>query len=117
MARLLLPLLAALLLAPAADAATVSISSERFPALGGDSLLVHTLLVEAAPGEANAMTVTRAGGAMLVSDAGPIPTAGKGCAVAGPGAVRCATSGSADVVRVEATIRLGDGDDRLTVAG
>jgi hypothetical protein len=117
MARLILAVVLVLALAPAADAATVSISAERFPALGGDSVLVHTLVVDAAPGEANLMTVTREAGAVVTGDAGVAPVAGKGCATAAAGTVRCATPGRADVVRVDATIRLGDRDDRLTVTG
>src|SRR3954468_8638003 len=86
--------LALVLVAPA-RAATVSVSGD-------------TLRVVAAPGEANAVTVTDLG----VEDYGGAPlVAGAGCVGGGPaGPVHCLAPVS------RADVDLGDGDDTVTIA-
>ena len=112
--RFLLILLALPLLVPAgASAATVSRSSEFFSS--GDDVLVHTVTVEAAAGDVNDVTLTAGPAFVEVRDAGVAPVAGSGCAAAGPSTVRCSLPGSADLVRVEALVRLGDGNDRALI--
>jgi hypothetical protein len=122
--RLRAPALAAavglLALAPAARAATASVEGDL-------------LRVLAAPGEANALTVTTGltGASMIVTDAGAPLVAGPGCTLGPDGSASCAAplgSGQFMGIQVDAgdledsvsvsasapaTILGGDGDDRL----
>lgn len=97
--RALLPVLVVGLLAPAtAHAATVTAS-------GG------VVLVTAAPGEVNRITVTPGSGTVEVRDTGAAIVAGTGCTLPQAGRVTCA----ATITRAE--IDLGDGDDTFTLTG
>src|SRR5688500_15519688 len=87
----ILTLAAVLLGAPAAHAATVSVAGS-------------TLVVVAAPGESNRLTIASGG---AVTDAGAPLAAGTGCTVAGAG-LSCAGISAV-------TADLGDGDDTLTL--
>jgi Ca2+-binding RTX toxin-like protein len=112
-----------------ATAATVSVqgpSHEYLPDL-------YTLTVAAAPGEANAVSVSLAGtdsgnATWAVTDAGAAPDAGAGCTAAGPGRVNCTVPKSrlpSGCGRVGCTdygagliisLDLGDGDDSIDLS-
>lgn len=100
---LALALLTLLAVAAPASAATVSVE--------GDALLVS-----AAPGEYNAITVAPEGlpglpPSLAVSDVGATPSAGRGCLAAlTPDRVTCSAGA---VARIE--VDLGDGDDSATL--
>jgi Ca2+-binding RTX toxin-like protein len=78
-------------------------------------IVTHTVTVEAAPGEANALTLTGGRDAVVVRDAGAPLTAGKGCRAVDAATVRCRTHRDGDTF-VDAVVRLGDGDDRAAIA-
>ena len=94
----LLPLACLLISAAPASAATVAMQGQSGHAR-----------FEAAAGEANRLTVTRAGGDALFSDAAAPVTAGTGCTQVSPSEVRCTT--------VKAKVELGDLDDAATIKG
>ncbi len=91
---------ALLALAPAANAATVSVEGT-------------VLRVTAAPGEANQLTVAEGvpNPSFTVTDPGAALTAGPGCAVAQDGSASCSVPVS--IIDIDA----GDLDDSVTVAG
>jgi hypothetical protein len=92
-------LAAALLLAPAAQAASVSVEGD-------------VLRVVASPGEANQLGVAAD---LTVTDLGAPLVAGPGCAVGADGAVRCASAaGAPPVARIE--VDAGDLDDSVSLA-
>ena len=68
---------------------------------------VDVVTVTAGPGEVNAIALEREGDRLTVTDTGPPPQAGSGCAAAGEHAVVCETESK------EVRIALGDGDDRI----
>src|SRR5688572_24128331 len=118
--RALLPLLLAVFLLPAsADAATVSLERQVYhdPGAPGKvpptTVITALLVFDAAPGEANRVTVGEAGdGAFVVRDDGAPLVPGAGCS-AGPEGVLCPVEpGASRAVRVA----LGDRDDQLDVA-
>jgi Ca2+-binding RTX toxin-like protein len=114
MVRLALVALAVALLAtPAAQAATVTLRSETVALQDGPRERLHTLDVTAAAGEVNAAALELTAGVVTYRDV--VATAGRGCAAVDPGTVRCVLTGGAERVRVDATLRLGDGDDRATI--
>jgi RTX calcium-binding nonapeptide repeat (4 copies) len=98
---LLLALAAACALAApaAAGAATVTLDGTA-------------LLVAAAPGETNRLTVTVAADQVTVADAGAGLGLSPACWTSAPGALSCSRAG---IERL--AVALGDGDDTLTVAG
>jgi Ca2+-binding RTX toxin-like protein len=72
-----------------------------------------SLRVTAAPGEANQLVLTSAGGVLTVADSGTIAVnAGLGCSQAAAARVTCSTTGVTSLV-----IDTGDGDDTLTLTG
>jgi hypothetical protein len=93
-----------LLLAPvAAEAATV---------WTGSAGQMRQLVVRAASGERNDVTISGpVGGELVVEDAGAPPVAAEGCRQDGPGRVACP---AADLLRI--TVVLGDGDDAARFA-
>ena len=125
----LLTALACLALPAGAGAATVSVqgpSQEFLPDL-------YTLTVAAAPGEANAVSVSLVGADSVnatwaITDAGAAPDAGAGCTAAGPGRVDCTVPKSrlpSGCGRVGCTdygqglvisLDLGDGDDSVDLS-
>lgn len=125
----LLTALACLALPAGAGAATVSVqgpSQEFLPDL-------YTLTVAAAPGEANAVSVSLVGADSVnatwaITDAGAAPDAGAGCTAAGPGRVACTVPKSrlpSGCGRVGCTdygqglvisLDLGDGDDSVDLS-
>jgi hypothetical protein len=117
--RALLPLLLSILLLPAsAHAATVSLERQVYhdPGAPGKvpptTVITALLVLDAAPAEANRVTIGEAGdGAFAVRDQGAPLVPGAGCAT-GPVGVRCAVEpGASRAVRAA----LGDGDDQLDV--
>jgi hypothetical protein len=113
--RILLAVLAFLVVAPGADGATITRSTETFDAQGGERVVVHTVTFAAAPGEPNGITVDATRGEVTVRDITMALTAGDGCAAADANTVRCATPRQGDVTRVEAVVRLGDRDDHAAI--
>jgi Ca2+-binding RTX toxin-like protein len=72
-----------------------------------------SLRVIAAPGEANALAITSAGGLFTVTDSGALTvSAGLGCTPAAANRVTCSTSGVNSI-----SVDAGDGDDAVTLAG
>ena len=100
---LTLALGAALALAPAGASAAVA---------GLSSTDGESLVYSADPGEANRLTVSRAGDRLVFDDQGATITAGDGCESVAPTRVTCAAP-SARFVSVE----LGDEDDVATTGG
>jgi Ca2+-binding RTX toxin-like protein len=83
---------------PSADAATVSVDHGR-------------VTYEAAPGEANRLTVGLEGKHYVVNDSGADLTAGSGCTPTSPHEARCPRDSNVPLL-----IDGGDGDDELSVA-
>jgi RTX calcium-binding nonapeptide repeat (4 copies) len=109
MRSLLTALLATLTLPATAAAATAQVEKvPPSPFAGGDYLLYA-----AAPGEANQVSFTAAGGAVVIRDAGAPIDVGEGCVRLGPSEVSClAPTGAAfDAAYAD----LGDGDDSARV--
>ena len=119
---------ACLALLPAAAAAStakiVSVNS-----CGGDLACskydgghpVPIVTYEAAPGEANQLTVSRAGDTLTLSDAGATVTAQEPCLTVAPHQLTCparndATSSSPTLFPV-LDVQLGDGADTLAITG
>jgi hypothetical protein len=107
---------ARLIAAPCIVAAAVAVG---IPASSVAATVTHevgssTMRVDAAPGEANAITIGASGAGLVVSDPGARGLGGGGdCAVvAGSSTVSCP---AASITVVE--VRAGDGDDRVTNAG
>src|SRR5687768_15026021 len=113
MLRIALAVLAASLAAPAAEAATVTRATDVISGIAAP-IVTHTVTVEAAPGETNALTLTGGRDAVLVHDAGAPLTAGEGCRPIDAATVRCRTYRDGDTF-VDAVVRLGDGDDRAAI--
>ena len=86
------------LLVPATDAAKVKVDGGR-------------VTYKAAPGEANRVTVDRAGKRYVVKDAGAELAAGKGCTAVSPHEARCARDGNSPLL-----LDAGDGDDELSLS-
>src|SRR5215218_9075397 len=115
-----LSLLLVLILAPAAQAGTVTRTSEVLDADGGDEVLVHSITFEAAAGEVNNVTMALRAGVLTVRDAGAPVTAGKGCAQLDAATATCAVGAQARcspcaAINVDALVRLGDGADRAVL--
>jgi hypothetical protein len=116
-----LALVALLALAPASEAAVVSVEGSALKAI-------------ASPGEANQLAIT-AGTSLTVTDSGAPLTAGPGCASAADGGIECRAAPGAvavasidvdagdldDSVRIEAALPArilgGDGNDQLVGGG
>jgi len=62
-----------------------------------------TLTYDAAPGEANRVTVTQAGGVLTVTDTGATVTAGSGCSVVTSTKATCPATGVAAMASPRAT--------------
>jgi Ca2+-binding RTX toxin-like protein len=95
----------------AAAAALAIVAGPATAQAASVSSVRDTLTYEAAPGESNALTLTRAPSVFRISDGGALVSAGAGCRSTGPGSVECR---AADVRRV--VVRLGDGDDFATTS-
>jgi Ca2+-binding RTX toxin-like protein len=78
---------------------------------GTASVSRDALAYEAAPGERNAVTVTRAPTGYRIVDAGAAVAPGAGCRPTAPNAVECTTRSVERVV-----VRAGDGDDFVTLS-
>jgi RTX calcium-binding nonapeptide repeat (4 copies) len=96
-------LAAALALALAAGPATARAASV--------SITRDALTFDAAPGERNAVTVTRAPASYRIVDTGAIVSPGGGCRSTAPNAVECTTRSVERIV-----VRAGDGDDFVTLS-
>lgn len=102
--------------APAAHAATVGVSDECEDTTGG----CFVLRFEAAPAEANRVTLDFDGAAVVIADAGAPLAVGavhKGveCIPRSPNEVRCVEKGS--TLGMSAVVALGDRDDVFTASG
>ena len=103
----------ALLVAPgAASAATVRVGEPGIPRL------VH---YDAAPGEANRLTVTyessdRVTATVTLTDPGAVVKAGEGCKSLGAHTARCKNSAGEDQFIYGTRVRLRDGDDEVHAA-
>lgn len=93
-----------------AHAATITLADVTVPeGHTNDTIVVGTTLTYvAAPGEANDLSVRRAGSRLVIADAGAVISA-PGCMIAVPGQVSCPAS--SDLI-----VRLGDRDDRATLS-
>ena len=112
--------------AAAASAATVSFQTRPGPcdamcSKGGTEDVIpstRVLTIDAAPGEANVVTLRSDQVGYVVTDTGASPTAGPGCTVADASSVRCTVAPDPSYVVGSplslATITLGDGDDHFT---
>jgi len=111
-------LLAGLLLPASAHAATVSVARQVYhdPGAPGKvpptTVITAMLVLDAAPGEVNRVTVGEAGdGAFAVRDDGAPLVAGAGCSAGTDGVLCAVETGASRAMRVA----LGDGDDQLDV--
>ncbi len=105
-----------LIAAPCIAAAAVALAT---PAPSVAATVTHeagssTVRFDAAPGEANAITIGASGSELVVSDPGARTLGGAGdCAVvAGSATVSCPSTSATTI-----EVRAGDGDDRVTNAG
>jgi Ca2+-binding RTX toxin-like protein len=78
-----------------------------------ESCVTVTLIVEAAPGEANDVQLSPAGSSIVVRDAGAPLTARSGCTQEDPNTVRCSPPEGPSTGIVLVRGELGDEDDRL----
>ena len=113
MRRAHLPLTALVVLAGLATAPAAASAATAFARIhgGGEAGPRGPVRYTAAPGEANRLTVSEAGGRIVFSDAGARVLARGDCEQLGPHAARCPFS--EDVTRA----LLGDGDDRARITG
>lgn len=115
--RLVLALLALLVAAPAAQAATasvqVNVSTGKGCSLLPESCVSAELVYQAAAGEANDVQVSAAGSSLLVRDPSAGVTAGSGCQQQGPNQVRCSPPEGPSMGFVAIGAQLGDGADRI----
>jgi Ca2+-binding RTX toxin-like protein len=115
----------ALLAAPAARGATVSLSTSSYGDYKYGTSLDATVTVTAGPGERNDMRIAWPGDGppaslsadVTVTDAGAPLQAGPNCRALTPNAVACAVPRAPNGSFVAADVALGDGDDRLTADG
>jgi hypothetical protein len=104
--RIVLLVLVALMFCPgSSSAATVSVH-----VMATDRNTFSDLTFTATPGEANDVTVAYGSGSVLVRDAGARIEAGENCQSIGPMEARCYPARGLG-------FRLGDGDDRIDLAG
>ncbi len=113
-----LALLALLVLAPAASAATVEVR-EQVEREYGTTTVYGEVVVTAAAGETNAIEITysraRAGDSVVIRDPGAPLTAGSRCAQLDAHAVKCDGKGLDGITGINA--ELGDLGDRASYAG
>ncbi|MDQ3936561.1 MAG: hypothetical protein M3340_18220, partial [Actinomycetota bacterium] len=116
--RLAVPLAAALALAlpAAAQAATVTATYREDEGYKGNVYVYSEVEFEAAPGEANALTVERDGGDLVFRDGGAELRAAGRCAQVDAHTARC-TPGPGTTFSDAGRIVLGDGADSLTAPG
>lgn len=111
------PLAIAGLAAPSgAGAATVSTTKTDVSETGSPTYRVYELTFTAAPGEANDVTLTSSGEAIVVRDGGADLQAGPGCQQVDARTASCATERPGPDVNLfirQAFVELGDGDDRF----
>lgn len=125
--RLLLAFVVVLVVVPTADAATFGLTSERRCEREG-CVDDRVATFAAAPGEANDLTVRGEGAEVVIGDRGAPLAPGTGCRALAAAEVACPAdvarvdvgTGDGDdvvavtLVRPEARVELGAGDDRLT---
>lgn len=108
----LVALLAAVLTAQTASAATATLVYEE-PVPGVDSDSVYALMVTAGPGEANRLSVLGDPDGFTVDDAGPPLSAGPGCETVNANEVRCPTPQLA--AQTSVFVDGGNGDDQIVL--
>ncbi len=102
-------LLGAMALPATASAGTVEVTSDSV----GDYDVGTSIQFDGAPRETNKVTVTSAGGGVVVRDSETPLTPGKGCTAIDASSAQC--PGSADVPIAGAFVKLGDGNDTAKV--